>query len=170
MQNIQATLTTDRLSLAIINAGDHSFILELLNSAGWIEFIGDRNVHSAKDALAFIEKVNKTPKLTYWVVKLKTDETAIGIISFLKRDYLEHFDIGFAFLPQFSRRGYAYEAASAVLESLKQIPEHAIILASTLPGNQKSIGLLTKLGFRLDREIYLNQEILRIYIHDTSIL
>lgn len=163
---MQTILNTDRLSLAPIKANDHAFILELLNSRGWIEFIGDRHVHSKEDALAFIEKVKKTPMFTYWVVKLKTDRTSVGIISFLKRDYLEHFDMGFSFLPQYQGRGYAYEAAKAVLNRLKKDPGHAIILASTLPANKKSIGLLIKLGFRFDRTLQVDQETLNIYIHD----
>ena len=166
---MQTNLNTERLSLATVTTEDDAFMLELLNSKGWIEFIGDRHVHSRKAAVTFIEKVNKTRNITYWVVKLKTDNIPAGIISFLKRDYLEYFDIGFAFLPQYTGKGYAYEATKAILEMLKQYPEHTIILASTMPENQKSIGLLSKLGFRFDKEIEVGQEILRISIHDAAI-
>ena len=160
---------TERLLIGALEKNDHEFILELLNTKGWIEFIGDRYVHSKEQAFVFIEKIKTTPNLNYWVVRLIIDHTAIGIVSFLKRDYLEYFDIGFAFLPQFNGQGYAYEAAKAVLDAVKQDPKHAIILASTLPGNQKSIMLLTKLGFRFAREIEANQEILRVYAHDAAI-
>ena len=41
---------------------DALFIVELLNSRGWIKFIGDRNVHSEMDALSYL---HNGPMKTY---------------------------------------------------------------------------------------------------------
>lgn len=105
MQNNQ---TTERLTLALLTDSDHEFVRELVNSSGWLEFIGDRNVHSTADALAYINRILNTQDLFYWVVRLKDGNTPIGIISFLKRSYLEHFDLGFAMLPSFNGVGHIY--------------------------------------------------------------
>lgn len=166
---LQTNLYTDRLALAIVNTGDHAFMLELLNSKGWIEFIGDRHVYSAKEAITFIDKTNNTPNLTYWVVRLKADQTPVGIISFLKREYLKHFDIGFSFLPQHNGNGYAYEAAYAVMQILKRYPEHTTLLATSMPSNKNSLRLLTKLGFRFDHELRFEKETMYVYLHDQTI-
>jgi [ribosomal protein S5]-alanine N-acetyltransferase len=160
---IQNTMFTDRLNLKIITLEDHDFIMSLVNSKGWIENIGDRNIHSKQDALAYIDKILNAENFYYWVVSIKETNTPIGIISFLKRSYLKNFDIGFAFLPNFGNRGYAYEAASAVLAMVSKQPEFNIVLATTLFSNGGSIKLLTKLGFRFKEEIEIENGKVHVY-------
>ena len=142
---MDGAILTTRLSLEIITEADHVFILELLNTNGWLQFIGDRNVRSKEDAVKYVKKVLAAQTIKYWVVRLRNTKTAIGLVSFLKRDYLEHFDLGFAFLPQYEGKGYAFEAAAEVLKRAKQT--HPVILATTVPANARSIALLKKLGF-----------------------
>src|SRR5450755_3988241 len=135
---IQNTIFTGRLNLEKLNIDDYDFINVLVNSKGWIENIGDRNIHSKNDAIVYINKILETENFFYWVVRTKDANTSIGIISFLKRSYLENFDIGFAFLPQFSNNGYAFEAAKAVLFMVSKLPEFNIVLATTLYSNKNS--------------------------------
>lgn len=116
----QNFLSTERLIVENIKLSDNKFIFELVNSIGWLKFIGNRNVSSPIEATAYIQKIIDTSNLYYWVVKLKESNIAIGIITFIKREYLEYHDIGFAFLPSFFNKGYAYEATSAVLNSVIQ--------------------------------------------------
>ncbi|HMC83883.1 MAG TPA: GNAT family N-acetyltransferase [Chitinophagaceae bacterium] len=160
---IQNTIFTGRLNLEKLNIDDYDFINVLVNSKGWIENIGDRNIHSKNDAIVYINKILETENFFYWVVRTKDANTSIGIISFLKRSYLENFDIGFAFLPQFSNNGYAFEAAKAVLFMVSKLPEFNIVLATTLYSNKNSIKLLTKLGFRFEKEIEIENAKLHIY-------
>ena len=112
---METLIHTDRLSIGPLLSTDTMFISELVNSKGWLQFIGDRKVHSPEDAAAYIEKINDNPHVTYWVARLKDTGTAAGVVTLIKREYLEHHDIGFAFLPVFAGKGYAYEAAKAVL-------------------------------------------------------
>lgn len=154
---------TNNLTLEIISLDDSDFIYELVNTQGWIRFIGDRNVNSKEDATAYIEKILNTENLTYWVVRLSEIRTPIGIVTFLKKNYLDHFDIGFAFLPQFTGYGYAIEATTAILRKLKQDPKHQTVLATTVPSNENSIKLLTKMGFKFTKEISVENKVLHIY-------
>lgn len=167
---MQAKYHTDRLLLDLITLDDHDFVRELVNTKGWIEFIGDRNVHSKDEAVAYINKILSMQNLTYWVVRIKETNTPVGIVSFLKRAYLEHFDIGFAFLPEYFGKGYAYEAANAILSKASQHPDHSTILATTFPQNIASIKLLTKLGLRFDQEIEFENEKLHVYSIKTAII
>ena len=96
------SFTTERLRLGFIHPEDHAFVLELVNTKGWLQFIGDRHVHSKEEAIAYINRILSTQDLFYWVARTKTENIPVGIISFLKRSYLDHFDIGFAFLPSYS--------------------------------------------------------------------
>jgi RimJ/RimL family protein N-acetyltransferase len=160
---IQTLLTTDRLLIEPLTVNDNNFILELVNTDGWIEFIGNRNVTSQVEATAYIQKIIDNPNTTYWVVKIKNNQTKIGIITFIKRDYLEHHDIGFAFLPNFANNGYAYESANTVLKNVIHQYNLSHIFATTVPENIISIKLLKKLGLFFDKEIEVEKEKLYVY-------
>ncbi len=161
--NSHFSISTQRLHIKPLSAADDAFIFELLNTAGWIEFIGNRNIHSLPDAAAYIEKVLGNHQLVYWSVSLMDENKTIGVVTFIKRDYLDFHDIGFAFLPQFSEKGYAYEATKAVLQQLQLEQKLTRILATTIPGNTRSIGLLTKLGLVFEKEIEVEDLKLHVY-------
>ncbi len=155
---------TERLVLRELTAADNQFIFELLNTAGWIKFIGDRNVRTSEDADNYIQKILANPAISYRVVTLQEDETAIGVVTFIKRDYLDHHDIGFAFLPAYNKQGYAFEATKEVLNQVLNQPEHSTIVATTIPENSSSIQLLKKLGFSFSKEITHGGELLHVYL------
>ena len=163
---MKTKITTERLSLDILTINDHAFIRKLVNTEGWLKFIGDRKIYSDEDAIAYIEKINSMPDFTYWIVRLKETGEPIGIITFLKRIYLDHHDIGFAFLPEYSSKGYAYEATREVLTEVSKEPQHTTILATTIPGNARSVNLLTKLGFKFEREIEAANN--KVYIYSRN--
>lgn len=167
---MQNSISTNRLFLDLLTAEDYNFIISLVNTKGWIEFIGDRNVHSKEDALAYINKILNSQNLYYWVVRIKNGNVPIGIISFMKREYLENFDIGFAFLPEFNGYGYAYEAAKEILSMAGANQEYHPILATTIPGNVNSIKLLVKLGLHFEKELEADNEKLHIYSNSTATL
>jgi RimJ/RimL family protein N-acetyltransferase len=133
-----------------------------VNTEEWIKFIGERNIKTADAAKAYIQKLINNPNINYWVVKLQ-DETPVGVITFIKRDYLEHHDIGFAFLPGHAKKGYAYEAASTVLNDVMKNAACSTVLATTVPANEKSIALLEKLGLSFSKEIDHEKEKLLVY-------
>ena len=142
---------------------DDSFILELVNTEGWIKFIRNRNITSNNEAQAYIHKILDNSNITYWVVTLKDNGYKIGLITYIKRDYLEHHDIGFAFLPNFYKKGYAYEASIAVLYKLVKENDLTHILAITIPENVNSIELLKKIGLEFEQEIERDNEKLHRY-------
>lgn len=156
-------IKTNRLLIEPLTEDDKLFIMELVNTEGWIKFIGDRNIHSEIDAVTYIQKINNNSNLLYWIVKLNETNETIGLVTFIKRDYLEHNDIGFAFLPNFFGKGYAFEATKEVLNYL--VNNHSLmqILATTIPENINSIALLEKLGLRFEKSIEIENETLHIY-------
>jgi [ribosomal protein S5]-alanine N-acetyltransferase len=160
---IQPSLIAERLLIQPLTISDANFILELVNTEGWITFIGNRNITSQVDASAYILRILENTNTSYWVVKRKDNQQAIGIVTYIKRDYLEHHDIGFAFLPHFTNNGYAYEATTAVLTALIQEHKVAHILATTVPENIRSIKLLKKIGLVFEKEIDVKDETLHVY-------
>lgn len=163
MINSISQVSSERLHLTELSKTDHNFILELVNSPGWLSFIGDRNVKSGNDALTYIEKIISNPDVQYWTVRLKDEDKPIGIITLIKRQYLDHYDIGFAFLEAFRGNGYPAEATKAVLHAL---PENLLsdkILAITIEANIRSIKLLEKLNFVFEKTIEVDNKNLRQY-------
>ena len=77
----------------------------------------------------------------------------IGTCGLLKRDNLEHIDIGFSMLPEYHGKGYGYEAASEIMKLAKNEFGIKIICAITLPINKPSIYLLEKLGLSYQKTV-----------------
>ena len=65
--------------------------------------------------------------------------------------HLENFDIGFAFLPEFTGKGFAFEMANAIMNYAKDILKLPTIFAITIPSNERSIKLLNKIGLKFSR-------------------
>ena len=140
---------TERLVVRRFTLEDAPFIVTLLNSPNWLQFLGDRNIHSVADARQYL--ING-PLASYemhgfglFQVSLK-DLTPIGMCGLIKRDGLEDVDVGFALLPEYTRQGYALEAAKAVMDYGYQQLRLPRIVAIVNPDNKGSISLLERLG------------------------
>lgn len=157
-------LESDRLYLRPINTADYIFIKTLVNTEGWIKFIGDRKIHTDDDAKNYVRKIIDNRSVIYWVVTFKNTNIPIGVITLIKRDALEFHDLGFAFLPEFTKNGYAFEASGLILDELKSTLSYPNILAITIPENSKSIALLEKLGFIFNEETIIEDESLLVYL------
>jgi len=151
-------LTTDRLVLRHLSPDDAPFILRLLNEPSWLEFIGDRGVHTVADAERYIETgpVEMYGRLGFGLyhVRLTASDEPIGMCGLLKRETLDDVDLGFAFLPEFWGKGYAREASAAVLSYARNWLGLSRIVAITTPNNDASRRLLEKLGFELERSVH----------------
>lgn len=154
---------TERLHLRPLNTNDTSFIIELLNTDGWKEFIGERNIHNHNDALKYIENILKHPGYFYHIAELKSDRKPIGTITLLNREKQEFPDFGFAFLPQYNGQGYAFEASRCYLDILIEAKVYPKILGVTKPDNIKSIKLLTTLGLKYEYDNLENDTLLSVY-------
>ena len=161
--DIASVITSDRLILNPLSLDDSNFILELLNTEGWLKFIGDRNVNSESEAWVYIQKIMKDPETNYWVARLKSNNTPIGIVTFIKRDYLESHDIGCAFLPLYENNGYAFEATNAFLNQVIHSSMHNHIASITSGNNFKAITLISKLGLEFRRNIQVQNEKMQVY-------
>ncbi|MFG0216893.1 GNAT family N-acetyltransferase [Brevibacillus porteri] len=144
-------LETDRLILRWQTAEDADFVLKLMNEPSWIRFIGDRGLRTTEDARNYILNGAVAMYVSHgfglYLAELKEGNVPIGLCGLIKRDSLEDVDIGFAFLPAYWGKGYAYEAASAVLAHGKEVGLKRIV-AITNPDNASSANLLKKIGLQ----------------------
>jgi RimJ/RimL family protein N-acetyltransferase len=157
---LMPALETDRLLLRRLNVDDAQFILTLLNEPSFLRYIGDKKVRNVKDARQYILS---GPIASYerhgfglCLVELRESQMPIGICGLLKREELSDPDIGFALLPDFWNKGFAFEAANAVLQDGRERLRVQRILAITSLDNDASIKLLERLEFTFERVITLS--------------
>jgi [ribosomal protein S5]-alanine N-acetyltransferase len=142
---------TERLIIQPTTEVDAVFLFELMNTPKWIKNIGDRNVKSIEDAKVYVR--NKiTPQLerlgysSYTVIR-QSDGVKLGVCGLYDRDGVDGIDIGFAFLPQFEKKGYAFEAAGELKNKAITVFSINQISAITTIDNIESQSLLEKIGF-----------------------
>lgn len=153
---------TERLALRLQTTDDADFILELVNDPSWLQFIGDRGVRTVEEACEYIEngpdRMYEQFEFCLYLVERKEDKVPLGICGLVKRESLEDVDIGFAFLPKYWGKGYAYEAASATLAYGIDILGLNRIVAITSQDNEASAKLLEKVGLKFERLIQLSDD------------
>ncbi len=148
-------IETARLRLRPLTFDDAPFILQLVNEPAWLQFIGDKGVRDLDGARAYLRKgaLDLYERFGFGPlgVELKDDvRTPIGICGLIKRPTLADVDIGFAFLERFRGQGYAFEAASAVLEQGRRELGLKRIVALTALENHRSVKLLGRLGMKFE--------------------
>jgi RimJ/RimL family protein N-acetyltransferase len=155
-------LETERLRLRTLDPSDADFYLALVNTPGFLEFIGDRGIRTVEAAAKAIAEgplaMQAALGHSIWLVESKEDGQALGMSGLIKRDTLDHVDIGYAFMPEHFGKGYAYEAGAAVLEHARSKVGLAQLLAIVSPGNAASIALLEKLGLAFEKVVYLTPD------------
>lgn len=162
------SLETQRLRLRPLAADDAPFIIELLNDPDWIRFIGDRKVRTVEDARGYIDRTRAMYErhgVGSLLAEVKSTGEAAGIAGLIRREGLDDADIGFAFLPRFRSRGYAYEAAAACIDHGRRELGLTRIVAINSRDNEHSAKLLEKLGLRFEKIVTMpgDPEELRLY-------
>ena len=145
-------LETDRLRLRWFQAtaADADFLRALLNDPGWLANIGQRNVHSRRQALAWIATRHTAPYgrlgFGFWAVERQSDGRLLGMCGLVKRDTLMEVDVGYALMPEFRGQGYAREAAAACVRYALDVLGLPQVWGITDPGNAASAAVLRKIG------------------------
>ena len=153
---------TDRLILRELDHDDAPFILKLVNEPSWLENIGDKNVHNLEDAQRYLDegplKSYQENGFGLYLAELKLKKYPVGLCGLVKREGLDHPDIGYALLPDFWGAGLASEAARATLQYAQDKLGIDQVLGVTSMDNASSMRVLEKIGLRYDREVILPQQ------------
>jgi RimJ/RimL family protein N-acetyltransferase len=152
-------LETARLKLRPLTENDAAFYLRLVNEPSWLRFIGDKGIRTLDDAREAILNgpiaMFARSRIGHFLVESRVDGASLGVCGLIQREGLSDPDIGYAFLPEFWKQGYAYEAAAAVLDYGRTRVGLKRIVAITSPDNWNSIALLEKLGLQFERMLAL---------------
>ena len=162
---------TARLALRRLTLDDGAFYCRLANDPDWLRNIGNRNVPTPEAATEFIRTKTlpgyEALGFGMYLVESKADGTPLGLAGLVKRDTLPGPDIGFAFLPEARGRGYALEAARAVVEYAATLGITRL-LAIVSPHNTPSSRLLEKLGFKQEGTAQTDKaDPLLLYVRNT---
>lgn len=145
-----------------MSEADAAFALEVLNDPDFKRNVADRGVRTLEDARRFISErfaaSYRRHGFGLWLVETKDAGAPAGICGLVKREGLPGVDIGYAFLPPFRAKGYAYESASAVLGHARDVLGLRRLYAIVNPDNNGSIRVLEKLGMRFERMLKLPGE------------
>ena len=148
----RVVLKTERLLLVEARLSDAPFYFELMNTPGWLKYIGDRGIQSIADAEKYLAirviKGYLDQGFGFYIMITKRGQHKVGVSGIIKRPELDHVDIGFALLPQYERRGYAIEATRAVMDYATNNLGIYPICAITTYDNYASQKLLEKIGLR----------------------
>ena len=145
-------LETPRLRLRWFVAADADFLRALLNDPGWLANIGERNVRTRRQALAWIATRHTATYgrlgFGFWGVERKSDGTLIGMCGLIKRDTLMEADVGYALMPAFRGQGYASEAAAACVRYAQDVLGLPEVWGITSPSNAGSAAVLRQVGLK----------------------
>ena len=85
-------LQTERLTIRPFTEDDAGFILELVNDADWLRFIGDKQVHSLDDARRYLRDgplaMQARHGYSLCCVVRRSDGAVLGMCGLIKRDTL----------------------------------------------------------------------------------
>ena len=143
---------TERLRFREMTEDDGGFYLAMLSDRDFKTHIGDRGLVTEEQAITNMqERVLSSYDVHgfgMWLVSRKQDGEAIGMAGLVKRDFLKHVDLGYAFLPDGRGAGYATEAAAAVVDYARSRFGIRRLAAIVSPENSASIRVLERLGFK----------------------
>jgi ribosomal-protein-alanine N-acetyltransferase len=153
-------IQTERLVLRQLELNDADFIVELLNEAAFLRFIGDKGVRDLETAREYIQKgpIDSYGRHGFGMyATCLLDGTPTGMCGLVKREGLADVDVGFAFLSRHRSNGYAAESAAAVLAHARHVLRMQRVVAITAPENFGSIAVLEKIGLKFERMIRLTE-------------
>lgn len=166
-------IETERLSLREMSEADAAFVLEILNDPGFIRFVGDRGVRTLESAARYIDERfvegYRQNGFGLWLTETKDERVPVGMCGLVTRKELNVVEVGYAFLPPFRSRGYAFEAASATLRYARDVLGQSRLYAVVDSDNALSIRVLEKLGMKFERMVRLSADEPEIKLFSTEL-
>lgn len=146
-------IETDRLIIREFYPEDWEQVWKYTSNANVMKYIPE-GVFSETDAKEFVQ-TNMGKKAKYFPVIVKEENQLIGHMVFFRYFGDHTYEIGWVFNPDFHSKGYASEAAYAILKyAFEELKLHRVI-ATCQPENIPSYRVMEKIGMR--REGYFKK-------------
>ena len=166
-------IKTERLILRQFTLNDAEFIIELVNQPSFIQNIRDVGVRTLSDAEKYLANgpISSYERNGFGLLAVTLSDSGqpIGMCGLIKRDTLDDVDIGYAFLPKFWSKGYAFEFAQAVMKYGKDVVGLKRVVAIVDPTNAGSIRVLEKLGMTFEKMVKLSEDDIDLKLFSISL-
>lgn len=157
--------TTERLLLRTWEVEDIPHYATIVSNPEVMRYIGDGHTPTYEEAEAYVHKSMKSYKDNGWSrfpILLKETGELIGFCGYMAID--GRIDFGWRLAKQHWGKGYATEAAKAVLELGINQFHFCEITCVVYQDNTPSIRVIEKLGIPFDKDITLNGNQAKQYV------
>ncbi|MEO6189236.1 MAG: GNAT family N-acetyltransferase, partial [Saprospiraceae bacterium] len=156
-------LTTDRLVLRQLNMDDANEIYLLRSDENINKYLDRDKATVMDDAINFINKINNEVSINnslYWAITIKGNNALIGTICLFSMDIEKNrAEIGYELMPKFQGKGFMQESISIVIRFAFDNLRIKTITATPTADNSKSVTILKRNNFKLDRNFtYASEE------------
>lgn len=155
---ITAPLTTERLTIRPFQAADWAAVATYTTNPDVMTYMGE-GVQTVAETQAFVIKQAAGEEVTAYALVLTSEAKLIGHMVWHPWFAPRTYEIGWVLHPDYHRRGYASEAALALLQYGFETMKLHRIIATCQPENPASYGVMEKIGLR--REGHFRQCIYR---------
>lgn len=148
---------TRRLRLRSWRKGDTERFHSACNTPDVMRWLGGVQLkRQSRQDVAYFAAMEKREGFTFWVVERRRDNAFLGFVGIVRIDEEDcpfggEVEIGWRLRQSVWRRGYAYEAAAAVLDYAFGPLSLNRVVSRTSKRNEGSIALMRKLGLRRRR-------------------
>lgn len=152
------SLNTPRLLLRMPHVDDRNWIFALNHDPLWLRYIGNRGVHTLKDANTYIHNVHThfaTNGYGLFVIENKLNKRPLGLCGLINRGIFSSPDLGFALLPEARGQGIGLEAGRCIVTFARDTLSLPYLTAMTHSDNTASQTLLSRLGFTKRGTLFL---------------
>jgi RimJ/RimL family protein N-acetyltransferase len=151
-------IETERLILRSFRADDLGQLAAIWRNEEVVRYIGGQPLSREDTWRRSLAACGQWPftGFGYWIAELKSDASVVGQLGFadFKREIQPSLEgepeLGYVFAPCVHGQGIAFEACSAVLAWADSNLDASSYPAVISPGNEPSIRLAERLGFRRD--------------------
>jgi RimJ/RimL family protein N-acetyltransferase len=149
-------IETERLRLRSWSKSDVTLYGQGCNTPAVMRWLGGvQTRRELKSDVSYFIKSEAAEGLTFWAVERKADEAFLGFCGLLRIRESDcpacgELEIGWRIREDVWRRGYAFEAATAVLDYAFGQRGIQLVVSRAAAGNAASRALMRKLGMRRD--------------------
>ena len=148
-------LTTDRLVLRQLLIDDANEIYLLRSDESVNKYLDRNKATVIDDATNFINKIKNAVaknESLYWAITIKGNNSLIGTICLFSMDIeKDSAEIGYELIPKFQGKGFMQESISTIIKFAFDDLRIKIITAALSADNLKSVTVLERNNFKLDR-------------------
>ena len=164
-------LETERLYLRAFTIEDAPLLIDLNSDPEVTRYTGDGPVPTIKEAERILTEIifpQYPNKIGRWAVHLKANEEFIGWcgIKFIQEE--NEYDLGYRYYKKRWGKGYATEAANAVMDYGKNIIKLKEIIGRAAIDNKASIAVLKKMGMEYLKNDECGHDPAEVYIWKTN--